>query len=278
MLNMVIKYVFLGTSKFAAIILEELIQAGLPPTLVICNPDRPAGRKKIITSPPVKLIMEKAKLITRVSQPETFSPSFIAQLSAVNADLFIVAAYAKIIPKAILKIPRLGIIGIHPSLLPKYRGPTPIQNAILNGDVETGVTLFLLDEKIDHGPIIANAKFPMLNPKITYQELYDELAKLGAKLLMETLPKFIKNEIKPLQQDESLATYTHKFSTQDAFVDLNKDAADLIIKKIRALNPEPGVWTILNGQRTKILDAELIDGKLKLKKIQVAGKKPIIPM
>jgi len=262
------KFVFFGTPEFAAIILEKLIQTGMAPALVICNPDRPVGRKKIITAPPAKIIAQKYGV--NIWQPENLELE-IKEIKNRVFDFFVVAAYSKILPKEILAIPRLSTIGIHPSLLPKYRGTTPIQNAILAGEKETGVTLFLTDEKVDHGPILAKRELRMTNDD-NYDNLQKRLAALGADLLIETLPKFLAGEIKPQPQDESKATYTKKFRIEDAFIDLNGEP-EIILRKIKALNPEPGVWTIQNGKRMKILDAEIKDGKLKLKKIQVEGKK-----
>lgn len=264
------KFVFFGSPEFAAIILEKLIKAGHIPAAVICNPDKPVGRKKIITPPPVKIIAQKYNI--PVLQPETLSASTFYFLHS-TFSFFVVAAYAKIIPKEILKIPRLGKIGIHPSLLPKHRGASPIQTAILEGDESTGTTLFLIDEKVDHGPILESRKWKIENSD-TYEILHDKLAELAGDLLIETLPKFLADEIKPQIQNEAEATYTKKFTTGDAFVDINKDDHAYIERKIRALNPEPGVWTYINGKRTKLLEAEIIDKKLHLKKIQVEGKKP----
>ncbi len=295
-------FIFFGTPEFSAIILEKLIKADFIPAAVVCNPDRPVGRKQVTTPPPIKQrimnyesgIKNKIKIL----QPEKLDPSlFIIPNS--SFDFFIVAAYARIIPKEILDVPRLGSIGVHPSLLPKYRGATPIQSAILAGEKKTGVTLFLMDEKVDHGAILSNEKLVMRNEETT-EALTKKLADLGADLLIETLPKFIKGEITPLPQDESQTTYTKKFKTEDAYIepqDLDKaesengQTAIEIERKIRALNPEPGTWTILNNKRTKLLEAEIIDGstsltinpeqhrridgKLKLKKIQKEGGKPI---
>ncbi len=285
------KFVFFGTPEFAAIILEKLIKVGLLPQAVVCNPDKPIGRKKIVTPPPTKVLAEKHNI--SVLQPEKLL-DVKSKLSDVDCQLFVVAAYAKIIPKEILEIPRLGTIGIHPSLLPKYRGATPIQTAILNGDEKTGTTLFLMDEKIDHGPILENRETPITNRN--YKELEKELAELSANLLIETLPS-IEEKIKNAKpQDESLATYTKKFSarggsaeggkTEDGYV-ASKDleaaqsvggkVAIEIDRKIRALNPEPGTWTLQNEKRMKILGAGLTpEGKLKLKKIQFESKKPQI--
>jgi methionyl-tRNA formyltransferase len=202
-----------------------------------------------------------------------------------NLEFFVVAAYSKIIPKEILEIPRLGAIGVHPSLLPKYRGPSPIQTAILNGDEITGVTLYLMDEKLDHGPILRNEKLEMRNEN--YETLNSQLAELGADLLIEFLRKYENlREYESAPQDENQATYTKKFKTEDAYIEPESllkaqneggETALKIDRKIRALNPEPGTWTLQNGKRMKILEAGLMaDNKLKLKKIQFEGKKPII--
>ncbi len=304
------KYAFFGSPKFAAIILERLIDAGLPPALVICNPDKPAGRKKIITPPPVKsLIINHATWDIPITQPEKLDESFKLQVTSLKLDFAIVAAYAKVLAKEVIEIPRLGTIGVHPSLLPKYRGATPIQSAILNGEKETGVTLYLLDEKVDHGDIVSSIKYQVLSMD-NYETLIKKLAELSADLLIETLPKFVKGEIKPQPQNEAEATYTKKFQAKDGFVsdetlkeaqnapsssrgrkpwrsyintivrllrgarNDSKEAAIKIDRLIRALTPEPGVWTIQNGKRVKLLEAELVEGKLKLKKIQIEGKKP----
>jgi methionyl-tRNA formyltransferase len=275
-MNHNLKYIFFGTPEFAAIILEKLIKAGWPPIAVVCNPDRPVGRKKIITSPATKILAQKYGI--KIYQPENLEFGIwnleFKKIKNEIFDFFMVAAYAKIIPKEILEIPRLGAIGVHPSLLPKYRGPSPIQSVILNGEDETGVTLFLIDEKVDHGSILAKSEIRNSKSE-TYESLLKKLAEIGGNLLIETLPKFLKGEITPLPQDETKATYTKKFITEDSYVDLQKDEPILIERKIRALNPEPGVWTIQNGKRMKILEAELTpENKLKLKKIQFEGKKP----
>ena len=267
------QYAFFGSPEFAAIILEKLINAGIPPAVVVCNPDRPAGRKKTITPPPTKIIAGKYGIT--ILQPEKFEEGIKYQISSIKADFFIVAAYAKILPKEIIEIPRLGVIGVHPSLLPKYRGATPIQSAILNGERETGVALFLVDEKVDHGSVIKDCRFKIEDSDTTLT-LMKRLAEAGADLLIEMLPKFVDGKIKLQPQNESEATYTKKFVTQDAYVDLAKDNPVIIERKVRAFNPEPGAWTIRDGKRVKILEAEVIDGKLKLKKIQEAGKKVMV--
>ena len=278
------KFVFFGTPEFAAIILEKLIKAELMPEAVICNPDKPTGRKQIITPPLVKVLAQKYGLTVYQPKDKTELLEIVKNL---QPDLAVTAAFGMIFPKEILEIPKYGFINVHPSLLPKYRGPTPIQTAILNGDKETGVSLFLIDEEMDHGPILAKREleFPISN--FQFPILSQKLAELGADLLIETLPKYINGEIKPQAQDESQATYTKKFSTQDAYIEPKDleiaqekggDKAIEIERKIRALNPEPGTFTLSLSKgglkRTKLLEAKIIDGRLKITKIQVEGGKP----
>ncbi|MBI4087423.1 MAG: methionyl-tRNA formyltransferase [Candidatus Liptonbacteria bacterium] len=279
------KFVFFGSTKFAAIILEKLIASGFVPMAVVSNPDRPFGRKKTITPPPVKTsVMRqvssvKDKII--ILQPEKLDDEFEREIKGLEPRFGVVAYYAKIIPKKVIGTFPQGLIGVHPSLLPRYRGPSPIQSAILNGEQETGSTLFLLDEKTDHGPMLSALTCEIADDE-TNEELSKKLAEFGGDLLVAALPKFTAGEIKPASQDESLATYTKKFSAEDAFVEptmlMNAEqngagAAVEIDRKIRALNPEPGVWTMQNGKRVKLLEASLHNGKLKLTKIQIEGEK-----
>src|SRR3990167_11243060 len=150
------RYIFFGTPRFAATVLEKLIDGGIPPTVLVCNPDRPLGRKKIITSPPTKQLIVNRKLQVEVFQPESKSElSAIGDVLFANADFGVVAAYAQIIPQEVIDKAKLGIIGVHPSLLPKLRGASPIQTAILEGHEKTGVNLFILDKDVDHGSVIA---------------------------------------------------------------------------------------------------------------------------
>ncbi len=268
------KYVFFGSPEFAKIILENLIAAGMPPALVICNPDKPVGRKKIVTPPLTKVVAIKSNI--PVWQPDNLATR-VWPIANSNFDFFVVAAYAKIIPKAILDLPRLGTIGVHPSLLPKYRGATPIQSVILAGEKETGVTLYLMDEKVDHGEVIVTRVWPIAN-RIHYETLMCELAQVSADLLLETIPNFINKKNIGMAQDHSQATFTKKFSTEDGFIDLEKDERTMIDRKVRALNPDPGVYTFIRRNeekvRMKILETSIHEGKLRLEKIQLDGKKP----
>ncbi len=281
-------FIFFGTPEFAAIILEKLINAKYIPAAIVCNPDKPFGRKKIITPPPTKILAQKYNI--PIWQPEKLNNYSITQLLNYKPDFFIVAAYAKIIPKKILEIPRLGTIGVHPSLLPKYRGSSPIQTAIIDGEKETGSTLYLMDEKTDHGKIVSSIKY-QISDNDNYEILMKKLAELSADLLINFLRNYENirkyEKIIGVPQNESQATYTKKFTTEDAFVEpedleiarnefINSPQIAIEIdRKIRALNPEPGIFTIINGQRVKLLEAKIQDNKLKLVKIQKSGKKPI---
>src|SRR3989338_2667731 len=242
------KYVFFGgrESEFAQIILNGLKNAG---------------------QPPMAEIRDAKSLIT------------LEYLLSLNADFFLVAAFAKILEKEIIGIPKYKTIGIHPSLLPRLRGPSPIQSTILNDEQETGTTLFIIDEKIDHGPTLATNKL-QITTKDDNQSLTEKLAELSVKLALDTIPKLLAGKIQPQIQDESQATYTKKFDAEDAQVNLKNDAPKKIWLKIRALNPEPGVFTILklkNGKelRLKLLKADFNSEKLQLLTVQPEGKKPM---
>jgi methionyl-tRNA formyltransferase len=218
-----------------------------------------------------------------VLQPEKISEAK-KQISELNPDLIIVAAYRQIIPKDILDIPRFGSLNLHPSLLPKYRGPSPIQTAILNNDQTTGLTIILMDEKMDHGPIITQEKID-ISPDDTYQTLEEKLAQLASDSLIKILPQYIQEEIKPKPQDENKASYTKILTRQDGKIDWDKSAQE-IERMVRAFSPWPGTWTEFNDKRVKILKAKVVDkeskatiktgdGYLFLELVQPAGKKPM---
>jgi methionyl-tRNA formyltransferase len=227
------KIIFVGTPEFGAIILENLIKADFKPVLVITETDKPVGRKQIITSPPVKIAALRYNI--SIAQPGKIKD--YKEIKNLNPDLIIIAAYGQIIPKEILEIPKYGCLNVHPSLLPKYRGSSPIQYAILNGDQETGVSIMLLDEKMDHGPILGNSKIQIPKSK-NYFELHDELAILGAKLLTEIIPKWLNNEIKPMPQDETKTTFSKIFKKEDGKINWTKSAQE-IERQIRAFDPWP---------------------------------------
>jgi methionyl-tRNA formyltransferase len=256
-----VKIIFMGTPEFGAIILEGLISGGYKPILVVTAPDKPVGREQILTPSSVKVLAARYKI--SIIQPEQILNSK-SEILNLKPDLILVAAYGQIIPKEILEIPKYGCLAVHPSLLPKYRGPSPIQTAILNGDRKIGVTIFLMDEKMDHGPILAHRelefsifnfqlsnKSQIPNSKITYTELSKKLAKLGAKLLIETIPKWMKAQIKPVPQDESKATYTKILKKEDGRINWRKTAEELE-RQIRAFDPWPGSLTFWYKNKEKI--------------------------
>ena len=273
-------YVFFGTPRFAELVLHELIAAGMPPAAVVCNPDRPVGRRRIMTPPQVKQLAERNGI--RVLQPEKLDTAFEQELAALRPDFFVVAAYAKIIPQSVLDIARIGTLGTHPSLLPKYRGASPIQSVLLNGEARTGATIYLMDAKMDHGPILAQDELAIRGNE-TYLELEGSLAQQAGRLLAKTIPPFFAGTLEPRPQNESDATFTKKFTTENGFVpehDLaaaeSGDAAlaERIDRMIRALDPEPGAWTTREGKRIKLLAARNENGTLRLTRIQREGEKP----
>jgi methionyl-tRNA formyltransferase len=271
------KFAFFGTPALAATILEKLIAKGFVPDTVVTNPDRPVGRRKMVTPPPVKQVLGEQDESIR-ERIRLFQPEHKKELPLIPGgpyDYFIVAAYGLILPKELLALPRLGTIGVHPSLLPRHRGASPIQTTILEGDREAGVSLFLVDAEVDHGPVIARETLDGYDvSSMSYHELHDALAELGGDLLVHTLPEFLAGTIVPEPQNESKATFTKKFTTDDARVDLAHDAPETVWRKVRALTPEPGVWTIKDGKRMKILDADYKGGKLILRRTQIAGELP----
>ena len=246
--NLKPKVIFMGTPEFGVIILEELIKGGYPPVLAVTAPDKPVGRKQILTPPPVKVIAQKYNIPIFQSEKILNLKSEIFNL---KPDLIIVASFGQILPKEILEAPKYGCLNIHPSLLPKYRGAAPIQFAILNGDRKTGVTIILMDEKIDHGHIVAQ-KTLAIREQETAATLHNKLAELGACLLLETIPKWVKNMIKPKKQEESQATFTKILFKEDGKINWQKPAGE-IERKVRAFNPWPGAYSFADNKIIKIL-------------------------
>ena len=234
------KYIFFGSSEFAKIVLEKLLQNNLKPILVVTQPPKPVGRKQILSPSPIQIFAEQEKISCFV--PTNLNvEDFIQTIKNLQPDLILLTAYGKIIPSVLLKLPPKGFINLHPSLLPKWRGATPIQSTILADDKEAGVTLFLMDKQIDHGPIIQNTVYSIQYTRITYSELSKQLAEIGADLIIKTIPRWLNGEIIPLPQDESLATYCHKITSEDEKINWQTSAEE-IDRKVRALNPNPGVY------------------------------------
>lgn len=252
--------VFFGTAEVSIAVLEELKEAGFIPSLIVAPLDKPKGRKLTLT-PPLSKVWAKEHNIPYV-QPKTLKKDLPKKLvSPANSrwDLFIVAAYGKIIPQEVLNIPKHGTLNVHPSLLPKLRGASPIQSAILGDIRETGVTIILLDEEIDHGPILAQASVEMEEWPPKASVLRDLLAHEGGKLLVEVIPLWVTGKIIPEEQDHSKATYIEKIKKEDGLIDLQGDPYKNFLK-IKAFNPWPGTYFFIKKEgrqiRVKIVDAE----------------------
>lgn len=252
--------IFMGTPEFAVPILEKLADSDYRPVAVFCAPDKPVGRKQILTPPPIKVLAQKYDI--PVYQPKD-KIELANQLKTINYQLIVTAAYGIIFPKEVLDAPHYGCLNIHPSLLPKYRGPSPIQAAIFNGDAKTGVTIYKMDEKVDTGPIIARSEWPISNDKYTTPELSKKLSEIGAELLLKTLPGWFLGEITPTPQDDSQASYTKIIAKEDGKIDWQKSALE-IEQQIRAYTPWPNSRAFYSSSKAagrveksvlKILDA-----------------------
>lgn len=268
------KYVFFGTDEFAIIILEKLKEAHMLPALIVATPDKPQGRGHILTPPPVKEWALENDL--DIIQPEKLDQEELDILFNTEWDLFVVASYGKIIPKNVLEIPKYKTLNVHPSLLPKFRGASPIESTILADDRHTGVTIMQMDEKMDHGPVVMQASIVPEEWPLSAEALHQLLAEVGGDVLVETIPDWIKGELTPEPQDDSLATYTKKIKKDDAKINFEDDPYQNLLK-ICAYEMWPGAFffTERHGKeiRVRITDAELENGKLAIKRVVPEGKK-----
>ncbi len=287
------RVVFMGTPEFAVPALRRLLEA-YQVVGVVTQPDRPAGRGRKLQPPPVKELALTQGL--PVLQPRSLrkDPAALQAIADLRPDLIVVAAYGLILPQSVLDIPPHGCLNIHASLLPKYRGPAPIPAAILAGDKETGVTIMRMDAGMDTGPILAQRRTP-IHPDDTTASLSARLAELGAELLSEVLPRWLKGEITPQPQDDAQATYCGLIRKEDGEIDWTQPA-EAIARQVRAYDPWPGAFTFWRGQRLKVLRARPADlpadspagtviladklpavvtgqGALLLDEIQLAGKR-----
>lgn len=241
--------VFMGTPDFAVPTLEKLARSNHNIAAVITQPDKPVGRKQILTPPDVKVCAEKYGLT--VSQPETLrDENSYKEIKAYNPDVIVVVAYGKILPKNILDIPKYGCVNVHGSLLPKYRGAAPIQQAVLNGDKVTGVTTMYMGEGLDTGDILMTRETE-IGENETSAQLFDRLALLGADLLLDTLAGLEDNSITPVKQDEAKATHTVKITKEMCPIDWTKSASE-IHNQVRGLQTWPVASAKLNGKDVKI--------------------------
>ncbi len=231
--------IFAGTPEFSVPSLKALIDLGLCPRIVITQPDKKAGRGNKLTKSPVKIFANNQGI--PVWQPHSLIDSeFVAKLKKTNVDVIIVAAYGMIFPEEVLKIPNLGCINIHASLLPKWRGASPIQSTILHGDSVTGVSLMRMHKGLDNGPVYSQHRLQLTKLE-TADQLINDLADVGAQALKSDIESILQGNIKPIIQDEIKATYTKKIIKQDALMDWNKPA-DYLSKHVRAYNSNPGAY------------------------------------
>ena len=252
------RIVFMGSPEFAVPTLAMLTES-YQVVGVFTQPDKPAGRGQRLTAPAVKEWAQEHGLL--VLQPRTLRDAAVqAQLAELKPDVVVVAAYGLLLPKPVLDLPPHGCINVHASLLPKYRGAAPISAAILDGESETGVTLMLMEEGMDTGPMLAQASMP-IHPDDTMNPLKARLAQLGAQLLAGTLPRWMAGEITPRPQDHSRATLAPKLGKTDGRLDWSKPAVELD-RRVRAFSPWPGTFTFWNGKLLRILS------------VQVAGRAP----
>jgi len=283
-----LKFAFFGTSNFSVFCLEELKTLGFLPTLIITTPDKPAGRKLILTPTPVKIWAQKNKI--ECLTPEKLDSYFTLKLSVLNLPLFLVASYGKIIPKNIVDLPKNGILNIHPSLLPKYRGPSPLQTQILNGDKEVGVSIIKIDEQVDHGSLVTQKKI-ILDNILNFNDLEKKLAEEGSKLFVKILPDWITENLETKDQNHEEATFTKKIKKTDGLIDIEKGDPYKNYLKFLAYSAWPQVYFFIkkkhnltpalplaNGRekekiRVIIKEAEFKDDKFIIKKVLPEGKK-----
>ncbi|NPA90256.1 MAG: methionyl-tRNA formyltransferase [Chloroflexi bacterium] len=294
---MTVRVVFMGTPDFAVPTLERLLHAeDVQVVGVVTRPDKPKGRSKKPVPSPVKEVAVQHGI--PVYQPRTLrTPEAQEPLRAWRPDVIVVAAFGLILPKAVLDIPPYGNLNVHASLLPRWRGAAPIPAAILAGDEETGVTIMLMDEGVDTGPILAQRAEPIL-PDDTSETLSRRLAYLGADLLMDTLPRWLRGEIQPQPQDERQATYAPMLKKKDGWIDWHRPAS-YIERQVRAYVPWPTAMTRWKGRVLKILRARAHphiqpegipgtvipwdkgaavitgEGVLELQEVQLAGKRAL---
>lgn len=253
------KIVFMGTPEFSVPILKALIEKeDLEIVAVVTQPDRKVGRKKIVTAPPVKELALKHDLL--VLQPEKLSGSDEMQkILNLQPDLLITAAYGQYVPTKLLKTPEFKAINVHASLLPKYRGAAPIHYALLKGDDKTGITIMYMEKEMDAGNIISQREI-MIQETDDTGSLFEKLSLLGRDLLIDTLPEIFAGTNQSIAQDENKVSYSPMISKEEERIDWKKSAR-AIFNHVRALRPAPGAYTFLDGERFKIWDTELVEGK-----------------
>lgn len=248
------RIVFMGTPDFSVPILHNLVKSEYEVVLAVTQPDRPVGRKRVITPPPVKVEAEEHGI--PVYQPEKLRDSY-EEILAYQPDLIVTAAYGQLLPNALLEGPEFGCINVHASLLPELRGGAPIHYAIMQGKKETGITIMYMVEKLDAGDILTQQSVP-IDDKDHVGTLHDKLSKVGTTLLMDTLPRLFNGDIHPLKQDDTKATFAGNIKREQEKIDWHKNSLE-IYNHIRGLNPWPVAFTTYQGSNMKVWWGEIQD-------------------
>ena len=265
------RVIFMGTPEFAVPCLDHLLLGRYHLVAVYTKPDRPAGRERNPLPSPVKQFAQRWQL--PIVQPLSLKTSeTLAQLAALKPDVIVVAAYGLILPQTVLNLPRYGCLNIHPSLLPRFRGASPVAAAILAGDEVTGVSVMLMDSGMDTGPVLARAQIPVL-PQDTTGSLTSSLSLMGAGLLLEVLPRWSKGEIVPQAQNDAEAIYCSPISKEKGEIDWHLPALD-IWRQVRAFQPWPGCYTTWRGRQLKIIEAVPLPEEMGLAVGQVVALSP----
>lgn len=250
------KIIFMGTPGFSVPILNGLVAEGYDVLRVVTQPDRPVGRKKILTPPPVKEAALKHGI--KVLQPEKISGSpEMEKIISLNPDLIVTAAFGQFLPETLLKVPKLGAINVHASLLPKYRGGAPVHYSIIKGDSETGVTIMRMVKKMDAGDMLSQKAIP-ISKTDDVGSMFDKLSLLGKDMLLEMLPEFIAGNIEEIPQDETLVTYSPNITREEEQIDWNK-TSELIDCQVRGMRPWPVAFTTYQETRVKLWDTTPLD-------------------
>ncbi len=266
------KFVFFGTPQEAVYVLDSLKSKDILPNLIVCSPDKKVGRHQILTSPQTKVWAIENNI--RVFQPNKINDEAIEEIKKYSFDFFVVAAYGKILPEKLLNLSSIGTINVHPSLLPKYRGPSPIEYPFLSNDRVTGVSIMELDKEVDHGPIIYQETYEIKN-----EDNSETLAKIlftrGGEILADIIPNLTKDFPERKVQNHSEATFTHKLKKEDGEIKLSDNGHE-IWNKFRAYTPWPGIFYFdENNKRVKITDMSFDGENMEIKKVIPEGKKEV---
>jgi methionyl-tRNA formyltransferase len=253
-----LRLVFMGSPQFAVPPLERLLASKYQVAAVYTQPDRPAGRGRGLVSSPVKQAAQ-ARGLTVVQPASLKAAGVVEQLKGFEPDAIVVAAFGQILPEPVLALPRLGCLNIHPSLLPRFRGASPVASTILAGDDFSGVSIMVMDEGLDTGPVLARAQIPILD-RDTTGSLTEKLSRLGAQLLGEVLAGWSRGERTPRPQDESKVTYCSPIAKEEGEIDWRRPAID-IWRRVRAFNPWPGCYTRWWGKTLKIIEVAPLGGE-----------------